>query len=152
MTEEKHFDSWCIIEIFGHQRLAGRVTEEQIGGQSFIRVDVPAVDGAAAFTKLYGPGAIYSITPTTEELVRAALPRLRPEPVSIYIPRLAAPAAEASAVNRDLDAFEGNAMDRLDDEHAHDCRTCGSPCDCGFVPEQCEECSACNPEEGEEEG
>jgi hypothetical protein len=80
------FDCWCIVELFGHQKIAGRVTEQQIGGQSFIRIDVPDCDGTPAFTKLFGPGAIYSITPTTEDLVRQALPRIQPAPVSIYIP------------------------------------------------------------------
>lgn len=35
------FDHWCIVESFGHERIAGRVTEQTIGGCSFIRVDVP---------------------------------------------------------------------------------------------------------------
>ena len=40
---EKAFEQWAIVEIFGHQRIAGKVTEQTIGGCSFVRVDVPAL-------------------------------------------------------------------------------------------------------------
>jgi hypothetical protein len=33
------FEEWALLELFGHQRLAGRVTEQQLGGASFVRVD-----------------------------------------------------------------------------------------------------------------
>ena len=39
MTDK--FDHWCIVELFGHNQIAGKVTEQAIGGQSFVRVDVP---------------------------------------------------------------------------------------------------------------
>jgi hypothetical protein len=33
VTEQtEKFDSWCLIELFGHQRIAGRVTETTIAG------------------------------------------------------------------------------------------------------------------------
>lgn len=32
---------WAIVELFGHARIAGRVTEQVIAGQGFIRADVP---------------------------------------------------------------------------------------------------------------
>lgn len=97
------FEQWAIVELFGHARIAGRVTEEQIGGASFIRVDVPALqirrDGGdltvpivieerEAFTRLFGPAAIYSITPTSEEVARLAAAEFRSEPISVYIPSL----------------------------------------------------------------
>lgn len=62
----KPFSEWAILELFGHQRIAGRVSEQTIGGCSFIRVDVPPVCGPA-FTRLFGAGAIYSITVTDQE-------------------------------------------------------------------------------------
>lgn len=91
--EKEVFDSWAIVELFGHQRIAGKVTEQAIGGGSFLRVDVPECSGQAAFTKFYGAAAIYAITPTSEELARAALRQIQPEPVSIWIPELHTPAA-----------------------------------------------------------
>jgi hypothetical protein len=74
MSEET-FDCYAIVEILGRKVVAGRVTEQVIAGQGFIRVDIPAVNDQAAFTQLYGPGSIYAITPTTEEIVRAYVAR-----------------------------------------------------------------------------
>ena len=54
MEEQKPFDQWAIVEVMGHRSFGGRVTEQTIGGTSFIRVDVPAVKDRPAFTKLFG--------------------------------------------------------------------------------------------------
>lgn len=41
-TETKPtFEGWAILELMGHRRLAGHISEAQIGGASFIRIDVP---------------------------------------------------------------------------------------------------------------
>jgi hypothetical protein len=85
------FDQWAVVELFGHQRIAGRVTEQAIGGATFIRVDVP--DGDTFFTRMFGPSAIYSITPCTEEVCRQAATRIDAKPVfAIPLPSLTAPA------------------------------------------------------------
>ncbi len=86
--ETEKFESWAIIEIFGHTQIAGKVTEATIGGCSFIRIDVPEFNGRPAFTKLYGNGAIYSMTPCSEEVARAALKSIMPAPVNIWMPEL----------------------------------------------------------------
>jgi hypothetical protein len=83
--QEQRFESWCIVELFGHQRIAGMVTEAQVGGCSFIRVDVPETRSQPAFTRFFGQGAIYSITPVSEEVARAAGEYLRERPVSVYM-------------------------------------------------------------------
>lgn len=64
------FDCWCVLELFGHVRLAGRVTEASIGGCSLLRVDVPDKNGGVEFTRYFGNGAIYSMTPVTEDVAR----------------------------------------------------------------------------------
>ena len=78
------FEHHCIIELMGHQRIAGLVTEEEIAGQPFIRVDIPAVDGIAAFTKFYSPNAIYCITPVEEVTCLAAVNRDRTRPFATW--------------------------------------------------------------------
>lgn len=82
------FDHWCIVEVFGHERIAGRVTEQTIGGCSFIRVDVPPTKNHNGFTRLFGQGAIYSITPVEESIARLAAEEIQARPVTVYLPRL----------------------------------------------------------------
>ena len=95
MSAEPLFQGWAILELMGHRRLAGYLTEVQIAGQGFLRLDVPpplagdddAEDGAA--TQFYSPSSVYAITPTTEEICRAV--RVRPEPVHTWeLPAFAA--------------------------------------------------------------
>ncbi|HUX16647.1 MAG TPA: hypothetical protein VMW52_09260, partial [Phycisphaerae bacterium] len=62
-TRREGFCEWCIVELFGHQRMAGLVSEATIGGCAFVRVDVPAAEGAAAYTRFLGQGAVYAMTP-----------------------------------------------------------------------------------------
>jgi hypothetical protein len=85
MTDEKPdtFDAWAIIEIMGHDRYAGRVTEEAIGGCAFVRVDVPGTPEQAAFSKLFGQGAIFSITPCTEQEALRAVERFQSRPLLV---------------------------------------------------------------------
>jgi len=77
------FDEWAIIEIMGHDRYAGKVTEQAIGGCAFVRVDVPASGETAGFTKLFGQGSIFSITPCTEDVARAAVKRFESRPIAV---------------------------------------------------------------------
>jgi hypothetical protein len=101
------FKQWALVELFGHSRIAGLVTEQSIGGCSFLRVDVPAFEGSAAFTKCYGNGAIYSMTFVTEEVARAAAKAYHVEPVHVYeIPelrQLRLPSADDGSANGDDD-------------------------------------------------
>jgi hypothetical protein len=83
-TETNKFDQWCIVELFGHQRIAGRVTEQSIGGCSFVRVDVPASSKEPEFTRLFGNGAIYAINPVSEVIARAAAANYQSAPVNSY--------------------------------------------------------------------
>lgn len=106
MTEQKSFETWAIVEVMGRRQFAGFVTEQQIGGVSFIRVDVPEVpagrmngtygvskDTLPAFTKLLGAASIYAISPCTEETAKAFASRDQQRSFSNYeAPRLAAPA------------------------------------------------------------
>jgi len=85
MTENTTFESWAIVELFGHQKIAGRVTEATIGGCAFLRVDVPAWEDNPPYTKFYGNGAVYAMTPVSEEIVRSAMNYIRPRPVETYM-------------------------------------------------------------------
>lgn len=92
--QAERLDTWAVVELFGHARIAGKVAEQTIAGGAFLRVDVPEVDGQPAFTKFYGAGAVYSISPCSEEVARLAAKQIRTPPISVYVPevnRLPAP-------------------------------------------------------------
>lgn len=74
---------WAIVELMGHQRIAGQLSEHNIGG-SFLRVDVPAVNGRQGFTKLYGQSAIYAISFVDEDTALAAAEHMQAVPVTPY--------------------------------------------------------------------
>ncbi len=83
-AKDGQFGEWAILELMGHRRLAGFVSEQQIGGASFIRVDVPgktAKDKPTA-TQFYAPGSVYCITPVTETLARQVAIGSQPAPVT----------------------------------------------------------------------
>ncbi len=99
------FDTWAIVELMGHQQIAGRASEETIAGGTFLRVDVPETEDAEAFTRFYGASAIYSITPVAEEIARSATRRIRREPITVWMPDLDRRALPVGADYED-DEFE----------------------------------------------
>jgi hypothetical protein len=79
------FEGWAIVELMGHRRLAGYVTEEDHFGTAMLRLDIRGADDTApAITQLYGGSSVYCLTPTTEDIARKLGERLRPAPVSRY--------------------------------------------------------------------
>jgi hypothetical protein len=93
VTEEKHeaFRQWCIVDVMGHKRLAGFVTEQVIAGHAFVRVDVfPGNAEKPTSTPLYNPSSLYGITPVTEDVARTFAMGCRADPVAEWeMPRLA---------------------------------------------------------------
>ncbi|MCA9178634.1 MAG: hypothetical protein KDB14_29435 [Planctomycetales bacterium] len=80
----EQFESWAIVEVMGQQTYAGKVSEQSVGGASFVRVDIPDVKGQSGFTKLFGGSSIYCITPCTEQIARMTAERVQARAVSIY--------------------------------------------------------------------
>jgi hypothetical protein len=75
---------WAVVELMGHQRIAGRISDHPLGGETFLRVDVPAVGDAPAFTKLFGGKAVYAISFVDEAIATAVAKQLRARPVDSY--------------------------------------------------------------------
>jgi hypothetical protein len=75
------FDEWAVLELMGHRKLAGRVTEATLAGGAFVRLDVFTDGDKAQATQFYAPGAVYCITPTTEANARAFAVQNVPRPV-----------------------------------------------------------------------
>jgi hypothetical protein len=78
------FRSWALVEMKGHRREAGLVTEAAFPA-GWIRLDVPRgtdpADGWAA-TRLIEPAAGYCMTPCTEALAREFASAHQPQPVT----------------------------------------------------------------------
>ena len=83
MSEEK-FDLYCMVELFGHNKIAGRCTEQNIAGVNMLRVDVPETNKQPAFTKFYNGTAIYAINPITEEVANDIANKLSNAPITVY--------------------------------------------------------------------
>ncbi|WP_020531430.1 hypothetical protein [Flexithrix dorotheae] len=78
------FESWALVELFGHNQLAGKVTTETIAGQEFIRIDVPKTESCPEFTKYHLPSAIYGITPVNEEYATKMANKINAQPINDY--------------------------------------------------------------------
>lgn len=73
--------SWALVELFGHQRIVGYLSQQTFGTGVLFRVDVPDLTSSGksirdGFTRYFGLSAIYSITPISEEMVRKLLPSI----------------------------------------------------------------------------
>ena len=108
------FETWGVLELFGHQRIAGRLSEQTIGGCHFIRVDVPELLGGTsswerplpAYTRFFTQGAIYGMTPTTEAAARSAANEIRARPPFVL---------DMPAPERPLLGSNGTSGDQDDD-------------------------------------
>jgi len=86
---ETNFEEWAILELMGHRRMAGKITDAVIGGGAFLRIDVPSEDGKFS-TQYYSPASVYCITPTSEEIARTVAKQSQPAPVNRWeFPQLA---------------------------------------------------------------
>lgn len=82
------FESHAIVELMGHARIAGKVSEETIASLTMLRVEVPKTTKRDGYTKYYGPSAIYCITPTDESTAQAAAESFNIPPVNPFVVRM----------------------------------------------------------------
>ena len=115
-------ETWAVVELLGHLKLAGRLTEEEKFGSKLGRLDIPfnrtceacAGTGQAAFmsaepcpsckgtkvesgfmTRYFGGASVYSISVVSEEVARHVAQVAAPAPVSQWdFPKRALPAPE----------------------------------------------------------
>lgn len=109
------FEQWAIVEVMGHQRYAGYVTEQAIGGTSFVRVDVPRTGDMLdqqEFTTYLGAAAIFRMTPVSEEIARRVAATVRAAPVHVW--ELEKPTAATTLTHEPIERRERH------DEDVHD--------------------------------
>lgn len=102
MENRERMKTWGILELMGHRRLGGFITEEEHFGAAMVRIDVPGADSTVA-TQYYGGHAIYCLTPTTEETARAVARESQPEPVTQWDARRLLPPPPKAHGDRDED-------------------------------------------------
>ena len=81
---ENSFNQWAFVELMGHNKIAGLVSEQAFGSQVMIRVDVPEIDGTPAFSKIYNVSAVYAITPVSEETAMEYAGRIQAKPLDVW--------------------------------------------------------------------
>ncbi len=79
--QDAELKSWALVELFGHQRIVGFLSQQTFGSGVLFRVDVPDLMkeekvARSGFTRYFGLSAIYSITPVDEATVRELLPTI----------------------------------------------------------------------------
>jgi hypothetical protein len=114
--ENSEFKQWAILELMGHRKLGGLVTEETRFGTNMLRIDVfiPGCETAAA-TQYYTAASVYCLTPTTEDIARRYAKGMIPAPVSRY--ELAPIVQVETPGNRN---FGGSFDDRYEDQRQDD--------------------------------
>lgn len=83
VTPEK-FDLWCVVELFGHAKIAGRCTEQNIAGTNMLRVDVPETSTQPSFTRFFGSAAIYAINPVDEQSCKLMAEKIQVKPIESW--------------------------------------------------------------------
>lgn len=93
-------DQWAVVELMGHVRLAGKLSEEERFGSKMGRLDIPQGEGFV--TQYFGGSSVYRVSIVTEEVARAAAKNTAYAPVSPWeLPR--ALPAPVEAKYRDTD-------------------------------------------------
>jgi hypothetical protein len=111
----ERFEAWGVVSLFGHKTVAGRISEQTIGGETFLRVDVPLSEPDKFHTTLYGKGAIYSMQLTDEPIAREYAKRVDARPVHAYDMNALLTDQRASQESRMFEQHKG-----LDTDHDGD--------------------------------
>lgn len=106
-THTQQDKGWCVLELMGHRKLAGWVSDDA----GLLRIDVHLHDpdteqgSAPIATQWYGQAAIYCITATSKENCLALTKSHQPRPIGRW--ELAPAPAEQLVAD----------ADEVDDEH-----------------------------------
>lgn len=118
---------WAILELLGHRREVGHLSEEEVAGRTFLRLATPlwdderqdwppSIEGADPAHRVIfiSTGAIYAITPTTEQAVRDEIaPWIEcKEPVAVQVEGTDEPEARPCTLRR------GHGGNHADDDLA----------------------------------
>jgi hypothetical protein len=74
---------WAIVELMGHVRLAGRLTEVERFGSKLGQLDIPTAEGGFV-TQFFGGGSVYRITAVSEQVARDVAASNQPQPIHTW--------------------------------------------------------------------
>lgn len=114
-TDSGMFREWAVLELMGHRRLAGLVTEEERFSTKLIRIDIPQGDGFT--TQWYSASALYCMTPTTEEIARNVARSNQPAPVHRW--ELPAPATSPVVTTGHYDDLDDDETGYRESDNAN---------------------------------
>ena len=88
-------ETWAIVELMGHCKISGRLSEEEKFGSKLGRLDIPQEDGTFV-TRYFGGASVYGIAVVSEAVARHVAKQTSVSPVSPWdFPKqLAAPVGE----------------------------------------------------------
>jgi hypothetical protein len=84
---QETIETWAYVEIMGHNKVAGRVSERKVGVAVMLQIDVPNPEDGFSHSVLYSPASIFSIQPTTEDWCRKFIAARVEYSVLPYIPQ-----------------------------------------------------------------
>ena len=115
---ENGIDGWAILELMGHRRLGGRVSEATIAGGAFIRIDVPHPNEAGIFTasQFYSPSAGLCHHPDDRRDRLRDRARGAPEPVSRWDLRALTQQAGDSGLGYAIETIVSELDDAAEDD------------------------------------
>lgn len=126
-TSELETGLWCVLELMGHRKVAGWVSEVEVAGHKMLRVDVPGPgmrifaampagqkpDGPWQATQFYNSSSLYGMTPTTASVAISFAVNSSPEPVTRWELKEPTPAIASGRVPSTFDTHhEDDDYDR----------------------------------------
>lgn len=112
--DRQPWEGWALVELMGHRKRAGYVTQEEVAGVAMVRIDSPGPNDAK-LTAYYSPASLYSLTPVSEEVARGFAAGNTPAPVSRYeLPP--PPTVPARVVDPDDQVDEHDDDEDIDEE------------------------------------
>ena len=77
------FSEWAVLELMGHNVVAGLVTDATIGNGSLFQVNIPETAKFPAFTQFVGKGSIFRMTVVDEATAKEVAERRDARPLVI---------------------------------------------------------------------
>lgn len=76
-------NQWGILQLMGHVRIAGIISEEERFGAKVGRIDIPRENGTFS-TEYFNASSIYRLQFTTEEVARTVAAQIENRPIYSY--------------------------------------------------------------------